>query len=509
MTLFKVNNGASLKIANASINVPSITEIPPDATFYVLDSAYEVKSEYIALTPAYIFGPAGAGSTLYARRNNSFYGASTAVVALSGAIKSIFGTTGVPADAGGSNGTGDWGALYINGSSSAGVEEELIVGPTWPANSDPTPGQPSNYYSIDDLFGAGSLENAAFLGKSVASVSSSQGVYLASSAPGLSIGGNSNAGAVFLIQSNSSGLTGVHKFTGSAVDAKIGAADATQQLSYAIPSEGVSLDSDDAGNIYVSYYDNDSNTVQVNKSSSAGGIEFISAFAPASSVTDPDCGISHEMKIAGDGSTIYVICGNMGTYDSNKGRAILYTYNVSGDSLFRTFIQPDSVSANDYFAKCSPAMSIGTAGIHIALRKLPTAPASSPLGSVAYLFYSNSSGVTQQSAFTGSGAQATESAYLGSVMRIGSSSNTPPIVAVNEIHDLDNSSGEQSGRIWIYETGSTDSNVFYIDESYRAAASFDMQKRDETVYFASGDDANTGNQGKGYSYKWNLTVSGS
>jgi hypothetical protein len=416
-------------------------------------------------------------------------------------VYSIYGAPGVPPDAGGTNGTGDWGALYINYSADS---SETIIGPTWPDNADGV-AQPSNYYDVNDLLGASSLTDGSSFGKSVSAISSSQGAYILASAPGLDVGGNSNAGAVFLFLSNSSGMTGVHKFTGSATNSYIGAASATQDASRTLPTDGLSLADDSSGNIYISYYDNDSNSIKVNKSSSVGGIEFIASFAPDPTGDDPSAGISHEMDVSADGDNIYIITANEGLYGSNRGRALLYSYKVSTDSLSRTFIQPDDISDSDYFAKCSPDITSGSDGLYIALSKMTTPPYSLPIGSKGYLFFSNSSGVTQKSTFTGSGIS--ETTFFGANMKIVSSSNTPLYVIATEIYDYDNSDGNQAGRIWIYETGSSTSNVYYIDEGYDAGQQIDAIRKDNSLHIVSGDDYNNNSKGKGYYYEWGLSGS--
>ena len=470
MTLFKVNSGASLKVTNAMFNVPHIVPPPPPPDFYILSSSYDTETIFT-----------GSGQA------NARFGTSAKALAADEGIYCLFGEPAYD----GSEGS-DEGRVFLYLSNSSGVTSEIF--------------SPTDI-SASDQFGA-----------AVDMVSASNGLYIAISSPGKVVGADSSRGHVYLYLKDSGGTNLVSTQAGLLQLSEFGSN--TTQTTYE-GIMGTSLALGGNNNLFMSCFDyrypsSFNGAIRLFESASGGVTELDTITAGASG---EGWGRSNSMISASDG--LYLAVGTDGLYDtpvSNCGRGSLVRWQSSG-SYTLDDLQPDQIlSGSDAFGMCNPNLLSGSDGINVMMGGQATDFGTSPLGvGRAYLFLSNSSGLTQKSAFTSSD-NSTNTQRFGYWLDIISGSDQPLMTFVTSRQDAPGTS-DNPGMISIYQTSSNISTFDYLTSSQHGGSINDEDftrvsavRSGNSIYIVGAawkyDSPNT-NSGRGYLYKWDLVVSGS
>jgi hypothetical protein len=131
----------------------------------------------------------------------------------------------------------------------------------------------------------------------------------------------------------------------------------------------------------------------------------------------------------------------------------------------------------------------------------------------AYLFLSNSSGITEKTALTSSDG-ATSAQNYGYCLDVLSGSDQPLMLFVSAHQQIAPGTSNKPGIINIYQTSSNIDTWTTLTGSDTAAFGhfghgMDAVRYGNSIYIAAGDYAANGNRGHGYLYKWDLVVSGS
>jgi len=224
---------------------------------------------------------------------------------------------------------------------------------------------------------------------------------------------------------------------------------------------------------------------------------------------------------ASDG--LHLIGGTAGFFDggaADTGRGLLAHWIAPGNYTTSSIVPDATLAAGDNFGKCNPSLVSGANGIHLAIGgQVTDFGATPPPAGRAFLFLSNSSGVTQQSEITSSGAAATGQDF-GHTQKLLSGSDQPLIFFVNAENQKIGTSVGDAGAINIYQTGSSIDTWTFITGSNgvggRYGNGLDAMRYGTSIYIVAGEQrypfqtaVNGASIGRGYLYKWDLVVSGS
>jgi hypothetical protein len=465
----------------------------------------------------------------------SFFGTSVKMVPHNSDVYTIIGNPGSSAVQ--YTDPANQGSVYIYRSSSSGIDEEAVIGPG--GDDSPLGGVvPSNYIGID--LGGGRAYNEdwdqALFGKSVAAISSSDGLHIAIAAPGL----EKLAGRIFLFHSSSGGIQMDHwarHLTGSQQDPDWGTADegvnshlysqagtlksedpdsqslAIHEHGYHKPNDGVSLALDESEeNLYISFYDSvlsDSpgvtnvGGIRLYKSSSVGGVEHLKDITaqPTSeyeTLMNRQFGSAHKMIVA-DGKVYIAASSNL--QEEEFPYAYLFEYDVAtGDVARIIYYQPNNAendAAIPGFGTGTPDIVSGSDGIYVLQGNSVRRPyeemdvssydPSVPTG-VGRLFLfkrtdSEESPMELHSYFTGSNDEhewqmADNQNYFGGQAQLMSGTSGFVIVA-SEWSGSATTGGEP--RVWVYETGSSTNNAYYIDKDNSTQISDSFEEWDPST----------------------------
>jgi len=465
MTLFKVNNGASLKITNATLNVPHIEPPPPPPDFYILSSSYDTETIFT-----------GSG-------NAERFGASAKVLATDEGIYSLFGASW------------DVGEVYLYLSNSSGIETTILT---------PTDGSGSDHY-----------------GYGLSMVSASNGVYIAVAAPGKDLGGLFSRGFVYVYLKDSTGTNLVDTLVGLGSDSQMGSS--TSVITWTMGNMGVSMVTGSANNLYVATYDDESRDAVNHEGgirlfeSSSGGISQIDTLtASGDIVSNETLGRGNDMVSSSDG--LYIAMGSAGAFDSpatDAGRGMLFHWQSPGNYTSGTLVPDTPLSSSDNFGVCNPSLVSSSEGIYTMMGSSDTDFASSPSAQGrAYLFLSNSSGITEKTALTSSdGVTATQN--YGYCLKVLSGSDQPLILFSSAKAQLAPGTSNKPGIVNIYQTSSnidtwttlTGSDIGTTQGQF--GHGMDAVRYGNSIYIVAGAHVVNSNRGHGYLYKWDLVVSGS
>jgi len=471
MTLFKVNNGASLQITNATLNVPHIEPPPPPPDFYILSSSYDTVTVFT--------GSAGAGGPRF--------GQSARVLGASEGIYSLFGENFSDAVA------TEAGRAYLYLSSSGGIETTIIS----PAD-----------LSASDYFGEG-----------LDMVSASNGIYAAIAAPGKDVGGKSNAGQVYLYLKDSGGMNLVDTLTGSVAFSDFGCGIPGAGKGFNSNTQGVALTLGGNNNLYMGIYDNISNdkgSISLFESSSVG-VSLLDQIVMETPVNFEKAWLGIDMISASDG--LHIVGGTDGFYEpgatANVGRGLYAHWTSAGNYTTASMIPDVPLSASDQFGKCNPSLVNGAEGIYMMMGGVVTDfGTTSPRPGRGYLFLSNSLGITQQSEFTSSDT-VSPTQYFGATEKILSGSDQPLMIFITAEFQEIGASPTNPGSVNIYQTSSNISTWNYLtgttaNEGF--GRGMDVTRYGNSIYIVGGApnyDSPGTDVGRGYLYKWDLVVSGS
>ena len=521
-----------------------------------LSSSYSYQTSSIPSVNLYLGGTMysnlDAPRTWASRNEYQYFGQSVKVLATDEGVYTFAGQPNVfdrpysnyPPGGGGStvNAASQVGGLYMYLSNSSGINTHLFAsadltsshGDHWPARTIPDEYVAVLNNSIDfPGLGEASTINGA-LGYSVDAISSSNGIYIATSAPMEDAGSGTNAGKVFLFLSNSSGISQVATFTGSAPGSYAGGMGPSNWWNYSqgfaadYGSDQISLALDSSGDLYIAFHDLRLSTtaqnattvdsgqggVQLHKSSSSG-VEFLAALTASTEYALEYLGFSNRMVV--DGNSIYVAAaaGRPNAVSSGSaqraGRVTLFEYDISAGTYTDTRIEPDLNDTNqlystgpdgsreDFYFGHYVDMISGSDGIYIAAGSDQRTHDASGGGTVpfqgeAYVFRKNSDGISQIHHLTGTvyGEAADTYGFFGSHINLQSASSGLIISTV----DYDTGSYTYGYHLKIIQTGSSVSETReigpyatpYITGSYdRYPDTISTAISGNTFYIITGD----------------------
>jgi len=433
--------------------------------------------------------------------------------------------THYPASGGGDpyNATTYIGGMYMYLSSSTGIRTHLLA-PADLSSSTAEPNSitrtlPDEYVPVEGLpitwpaTGDDTEINGAF-GFAVDAISSSNGIYIATSAPLWSEFGGTRKGKVFLLLSNSSGISTVATFTGSIGGSHAGGMGTgnwwnnDQGISTGYPHNPISLAQDDAGDVYIAFHDLRLSTtaqgtstvssgqggIQLHKSSSSG-VEYVAALTASTEYALEYLGLSN--KMVADGNSLYIAAAagrpaqvSSGSNAPGAGRVTLFEYDISAGTFTDTRIEPELNELNQLYRfdngtadnermgfrfGASVDMVSGSDGIYIAGGSPDSLHLSSSGAGYAngqgeiYIFRKNDEGISQLHHLTGTYYGQQENllhSYYGFDTNIVSSSGGIIVVSTD---------GYANARTRIVQTGSDVSETRWISpltDTYITASSY-------------------------------------